>query len=169
MDNLQIEGILPKGPYLPCVSMAGRALLAGYVEINPCSIDQCFDWYMKKKIHGYDETGECESCLTHLPLDEMAAIWADGICNCIFLSENFRILIQISLKYVPRSPIDNKPVLVWVMACHRSGESYYLDQLEQLECLHCEIPPAAPWLPITHNSDSHQIPSQNKTKSKSQI
>ena len=25
-----IEGILPKGPYLPCVSMAGRALLAGY-------------------------------------------------------------------------------------------------------------------------------------------
>ena len=25
-----IEGILPKGPYLPCVSMADRALLAGY-------------------------------------------------------------------------------------------------------------------------------------------
>ena len=25
-----IEGILLKGPYLPCVSMAGRALLAGY-------------------------------------------------------------------------------------------------------------------------------------------
>ena len=25
-----IEVILPKGPYLPCVSMAGRALLAGY-------------------------------------------------------------------------------------------------------------------------------------------
>ena len=24
-----IEGILPKSPYLPCVSMAGRALLAG--------------------------------------------------------------------------------------------------------------------------------------------
>ena len=24
------EGILPKGPYRPCVSMAGRALLAGY-------------------------------------------------------------------------------------------------------------------------------------------
>ena len=25
-----IEGILPKGPYLPCVSMVGRALLVGY-------------------------------------------------------------------------------------------------------------------------------------------
>ena len=29
----QFEGILPKGPYLPCVSMAGRALLAGYPGI----------------------------------------------------------------------------------------------------------------------------------------
>ena len=27
-----IKGILPKGPYLPCVSMAGRALLAGYPQ-----------------------------------------------------------------------------------------------------------------------------------------
>ena len=25
-----VEGILPKGPYLPCVSMSGRALLAGH-------------------------------------------------------------------------------------------------------------------------------------------
>ena len=29
----EFEGILPKGPYLPCVSMAGRALLAGYHRI----------------------------------------------------------------------------------------------------------------------------------------
>ena len=28
--SCHIEGILPKGPYLSCVSMAGRALLAGY-------------------------------------------------------------------------------------------------------------------------------------------
>ena len=28
--HVNIEGILPKGPYLPCVSMAGMALLAGY-------------------------------------------------------------------------------------------------------------------------------------------
>ena len=28
--NIHIEGILPKGPYLACVSMAGSALLAGY-------------------------------------------------------------------------------------------------------------------------------------------
>ena len=45
--------------------------------------------------------------LIHLPLDKMAAILADDIFKCIFLNENGRIQIQISLKYVPKSPIDN--------------------------------------------------------------
>ena len=36
---LYIEGILPKGPYLPCVSMAGSVLLAGYPR------------YMHRKLH----------------------------------------------------------------------------------------------------------------------
>ena len=30
LAETHFEGILPKGPYLPCVSKAGRALLAGY-------------------------------------------------------------------------------------------------------------------------------------------
>ena len=46
----------------------------------------------------------------------MAAIVADDIFKCIFLNENDRIPIKVSLKYVPRSPIDNKPTLVQVMA-----------------------------------------------------
>ena len=52
----------------------------------------------------------------------MAAILADDIFNCIFLNENDRILIQISLKYVPGSPIDNKPALVHAMAWRQSGD-----------------------------------------------
>ena len=39
----------------------------------------------------------------------MAAILADNIFKCIFLNEKDKILIQISLKLVPRGPIDNKP------------------------------------------------------------
>ena len=46
----------------------------------------------------------------------MAAILADDILKCIFLNENDRISIQISLKFVPRSRIDNKPALVQIMA-----------------------------------------------------
>ena len=50
--------------------------------------------------------------LTHLPLDKMAAILADGIFKSIFLNENDLILIPISLKFVHRCPIDNKAALV---------------------------------------------------------
>ena len=33
--HLDIDGILPKGPYPPCLRMAGRALLAGYPRHVP--------------------------------------------------------------------------------------------------------------------------------------
>ena len=52
----------------------------------------------------------------------MAAILADDIFNCIFLNENDRILIKISLKYVPSCPIEHKPALVQVMAWCRTGD-----------------------------------------------
>ena len=51
----------------------------------------------------------------------MAAILADDIFNRIFLNENVRIPIQISLKLVPMSPNDNKPSLVQVMVWRRTG------------------------------------------------
>ena len=51
----------------------------------------------------------------------MAAILADGIFNYIFLNENDRIPIQISLKYVPMGPIDTKTALVQVMTWRRTG------------------------------------------------
>ena len=38
----------------------------------------------------------------------MAAILADDIFKCIFLNENDRIPIQISLQLVPRIAIGNK-------------------------------------------------------------
>ena len=52
----------------------------------------------------------------------MATILTDDIFECIFLNENDRISIQISLKFVPRSPIDNKKALIQVMAWHQIGD-----------------------------------------------
>ena len=51
----------------------------------------------------------------------MAAILADYIFTCIYLNENDRNSIQISLKYVPMSPIDNKAALAQVMTWRRIG------------------------------------------------
>ena len=53
-----------------------------------------------------------DSLITHLPLDKIAAILADDNFKCIFLNENDRIPIPVSLKFIPRIPIDNKPALV---------------------------------------------------------
>ena len=52
----------------------------------------------------------------------MAPILTDNNFKCIFLNETDKIPIGISLKVVPRSPVDNKPELVQVMAWRRSGE-----------------------------------------------
>ena len=52
----------------------------------------------------------------------MAANLADNILKCIFINEMFCISIPISLSFVPRGPIDNRPALVQVMAWRRTGD-----------------------------------------------
>ena len=52
----------------------------------------------------------------------MADILVDDNFKYIFLNENYRIPIQLSLKFVPRSPIDNKPAMVQVMAWRQTGD-----------------------------------------------
>ena len=48
--------------------------------------------------------------------------FADDIFKCIFLNENVWIAIKISLKFVPRGPINNIPALVQIMAWRRPGD-----------------------------------------------
>ena len=53
---------------------------------------------------------------------QMVAILADDIFKWIFLNENVIILIEISLKSVPKGPINNIPALVQIMAWRRPGD-----------------------------------------------
>ena len=46
----------------------------------------------------------------------------DAIFKCIFLNENIWISIKISLKFVPRGPINKIPALVQIMAWRRPGD-----------------------------------------------
>ena len=55
------------------------------------------------------------------PLDKMTFL-ADDIFKCIFFNANDRILIQISLKFVLGSPVDNNTALVQVMALRWIGD-----------------------------------------------
>ena len=51
----------------------------------------------------------------------MVAHFADNILSVIFLNENVWIPIEISLKFVPKGPINKIPSLVQIMAWRRSG------------------------------------------------
>ena len=46
----------------------------------------------------------------------MAAIFADDIFKYIFLNVNLCITIKISLKFVRKGPINNKPAVFQIMA-----------------------------------------------------
>ena len=46
------------------------------------------------------------------PSEQNGRLLADNIFKCIFVNEKFSILIKISLKFVPKGPIDNNPALV---------------------------------------------------------
>ena len=48
--------------------------------------------------------------------------FADDTSKRIFLNENVRISIKISLKFVPKGPINNNPALVQIMAWRLSGD-----------------------------------------------
>ena len=47
---------------------------------------------------------------------------ADDTFKRIFLNENVRISIKISLKFVPKGSVNNNPALVQIMAWRRSGD-----------------------------------------------
>ena len=49
----------------------------------------------------------------------------DDIFKCIFLNENMEISIKISLKFIPRGPINNIPELVQIMAWRRPSLVYW--------------------------------------------
>ena len=46
----------------------------------------------------------------------------DDIFKCIFFNENVWISLKISLKFVPKVPINNIPALVLIMAWRRPGD-----------------------------------------------
>ena len=59
---------------------------------------------------------------SHRGWDKMDAISKMTFFNCISLNENVWIPIEISLKFVPKGPINNIPTLVLIMAWRRLGD-----------------------------------------------
>ena len=60
--------------------------------------------------------------LTHWGWDKMSAILHMTFFKCIFLNKRSLIFTEISLKFIRKGPIDNKPVLVQIMAWRHTGD-----------------------------------------------
>ena len=64
-----------------------------------------------------------------LRLRQKGRHFPDDIFKWIFLNENAWILINISLEFVPRGPINNIPTLVQVMAWGLTGDKPLSEQM----------------------------------------
>ena len=59
--------------------------------------------------------------LNSSPPEQNGCHFAENAFRCIFVNEKFCILIKISLMFVPKCLIDNKPGLAKIMAWHQIG------------------------------------------------
>ena len=66
--------------------------------------------------HVWDES------INTLKLKQNGRHFADDTLKCIFLDENIWISINISLKFVPKGPVNNIPVLVQIMAWRQPSD-----------------------------------------------
>ena len=64
----------------------------------------------------------CSFCINTLRPRRNEQHFADDIFKRIFFNENVRISIKISMKFVPKGPINNNPALVQIMAWRRLGD-----------------------------------------------
>ena len=71
--------------------------------------------------HSADDNLKCTFFNT-LRLRQNGGQFPDVIFKCIFYNERIWISIEISLKIVPKGPINNIPALVQIMAWRRSGD-----------------------------------------------
>ena len=78
------------------------------------------------------------------------------ILKCIFLNENVWISLKISIKFVPRGPINNIPALVQIMAWHRWGDKPLSEPmvLNLLAHLSVTLPR---WITGKGSTHSHEI------------
>ena len=68
------------------------------------------------------EYSEMRNAVNTLRPRQVGRHFPDDILKWIFLNEDLWILIEISLKFVSRGPINNIPALVQIMAWRRPGD-----------------------------------------------
>ena len=95
-------------PILTVLDVEGDNMMVKYISMMA----------LQKQLHFNTLRPEQNEC--HFP---------DEICKCIFLNENVWISMMISVKFVPKGPINNIPTLVQTMACFRPGDKPLIEPM----------------------------------------
>ena len=112
----------------------------GHLKFLSCPIHGFLLIWLNNFICGIHTTHERAMCLATFPgRGGQRSMWhvsfntlrprqngrhfPDDIFKCLFLNENVRISIKISLKFVPGGPNNNFPALVQIMAWRRPGDT----------------------------------------------
>ena len=107
---------------------------------------------LKRHSPTYCITDNRENMLNSLRPRQHGRHFADDTFNPIFLNENIRISIKISLKFVSKVPINNITALVQIMAWRRPGAKPLSEPMTVCLLTHiCVTPPQ--WVHITHTLD----------------
>ena len=81
-------------------------------------------WYKSSSVHSlnFSRWEDCFDLLNTLRPRQHGRHFADYTFKLIFLNENFIFSNKISLKFVPKGPINNIPALIQIMAWRRLGD-----------------------------------------------
>ena len=79
-------------------------------------------WWSALSRHWLSCTGCCQYFRNSLRPRQNKRHFADDVFKCNFLNEKDWIPIKISLKLVPKGPINNIPAFVQIMAWRRTGD-----------------------------------------------
>ena len=80
------------------------------------------NWFRARALYLWTWVDEPHESLNTLRPRQNGRHSPDDIFKSIFMNENIWILIAISLKFVPKGPINNIPALVQIMAWRRPGD-----------------------------------------------
>ena len=110
-------------PWCPCIKT--RCLYVSFFPTRTFSIlEPCcsFELFTNIKSPHWYTVHSKKSVFNTLRPRQNGFHFPDDIFKWIFLNENVRISIKISLKFVPSGPINNIPALVQIMAWRRPGD-----------------------------------------------
>ena len=121
----------PIGLYFSDKILKMHSLKRNFLYLNQNAAEGCSWWCICEKMHHwfrYSGNGlalnlypSLNWCIKTLRLRQNGRRFTDDTFQCIFLNENVKISIKISLKFVPKGQINNIPALVQIMAWRRPG------------------------------------------------